>query len=510
MNWFSRLWGGTGSGSTPSMEAGETRRRLANFRPPKQHINSMILAAGDTVLARARWLARNNPLAKNAVRVFADNLVGTGIVPSWRIDDRVLKVEVQEAWTDWTDQADASGQSDFYGLQYRVARELFLAGECFVRIRRRRPEDGLLVPVQLQVLPAEMLPYDDNRMVSPGLRVRQGIEFDAIGRRLAYHFLRRHPGDMAVDGVSSNEKTRVPAEEVMHIVDVTEEGQLRGTSMLGAVIAKVFFHDSYDDAELERKRIAAMFSVFVTRPANEEGDPFMDGEEDDPSGSALAGLSPGLMQTLLPGEDVRFSEPADVGGSYEAFQYRTQMLIAAGMGVPYSTLTGDMVKANYGNTRAAMIDFRRRAETMQNHCLIYQLCRPVASLWLREAIVTGSVPIPASTFTAAPRLFSRVRWITPKWEWLDPMKDVQAEALAVKHGFTSRSAVIESRGLDPHEVDEQIAADREREKALGLAFGDPTPEPARIAPDAPEGAPDGEDPETANPASEPQQEGGTP
>ena len=31
--------------------------------------------------------------------------------------------------------------------------------------------------------------------VSPdGNVIRQGIEFDAIGRRVAYHFLRRHPG----------------------------------------------------------------------------------------------------------------------------------------------------------------------------------------------------------------------------------------------------------------------------------------------------------------------------
>jgi hypothetical protein len=29
------------------------------------------------------------------------------------------------------------------------------------------------------------------------------------------------------------------------------------------------------------------------------------------------------MQLLLPGEDIKFSDPADVGGSYEAFQYRT-------------------------------------------------------------------------------------------------------------------------------------------------------------------------------------------
>ncbi|WP_245266427.1 phage portal protein [Bradyrhizobium sp. WSM1743] len=41
------------------------------------------------------------------------------------------------------------------------------------------------------------------------------------------------------------------------------------------------------------------------------------------------------MQALLPGEDIKFSEPADVGGAYEAFQYRNQLAVFSAMGVPY-------------------------------------------------------------------------------------------------------------------------------------------------------------------------------
>ena len=48
-----------------------------------------------------------------------------------------------------------------------------------------------------------------------------------------------------------------------------------------------------------------------------------DGAQKDADGAALVGLQPGTMQLLLPGEDIKFSDPADVGGSYESFQYRT-------------------------------------------------------------------------------------------------------------------------------------------------------------------------------------------
>jgi capsid protein len=32
---------------------------------------------------------------------------------------------------DWTDETDAEGFTDFYGLQRRAAREVFIAGEVF-------------------------------------------------------------------------------------------------------------------------------------------------------------------------------------------------------------------------------------------------------------------------------------------------------------------------------------------------------------------------------------------
>ena len=87
-------------------------------------------------------------------------------------------------------------------------------------------------------------------------------------------------------------------------------------------MVRLWLLDQYDDAELDRKKVAAMFAGFVTRPGPDDvmGE---DSAPKDADGAALIGLQPGTMQLLLPGEDIKFSDPADVGGSYEAFQYRT-------------------------------------------------------------------------------------------------------------------------------------------------------------------------------------------
>lgn len=52
--------------------------------------------------------------------------------------------------------------------------------------RPRRPQDGLAVPLLLQMIPSEMLPINRNEVASGG-DVIQGIEFDDVGRRVAYH-----------------------------------------------------------------------------------------------------------------------------------------------------------------------------------------------------------------------------------------------------------------------------------------------------------------------------------
>ena len=99
-------------------------------------------------------------MRRTACEAFAANLVGDGIKPSSLIGDANLRDQVQKLWLAWTDEADADGLTDFYGLQAMIAREMFVAGECFVRLRPRRAEDGLLVPLQLQLLQSEMLPFE--------------------------------------------------------------------------------------------------------------------------------------------------------------------------------------------------------------------------------------------------------------------------------------------------------------------------------------------------------------
>jgi lambda family phage portal protein len=464
-----------GSWFLPGFEAGMSSRRLKNFQPTRAHLNTLIAAAGPDITARARHLVRNNGYAANAIESWAGNVVGAGIKPSSSVTDPALKAQIQKLWLAWTDDSDAEGLTDFYGQQRRAAREVFIAGEVFFRFRPRRPEDGLAVPLQLQMLPSEMLPLTRNETLANGNLIRQGIEFDRIGRRVAYWFLRRHPGDLTDPGLSG-ELVRVPATEIVHVIDPVDAGQLRGVSRFAPAIVKMFLLDQYDDAELDRKKVAAMYALFVTTPSPGEA---FDIAEDGGSGDRVMDVQPGQVVMLEPGEQIQTSAPADVGGSYEAFQYRTLLQVSAALGVPYAYLSNDMLKANYSNSRLALLEFRRRIDAWQHAVMVHQLCRVVWQRWLDVAVLAGAVAIPG--YDKNRSSFIACSWLPPKWDWVDPLKDARAEIEQIDAGLKSRTQALSERGFDAEQVDAEIAADRAREKSLGLMFSVPPAMPVTAA-----------------------------
>ncbi len=443
------------------LEGAMAKRRLRGWNPPLENINALVASGGPRLLARSRELVVTNGYAANACEAFAANLVGDGIKPSSLITDAALRERVQKLWLAWTDEADADGLTDFYGLQAMVAREMFVAGECFVRLRPRRAEDGLLVPLQLQLLQSEMLPFEKTETDPNGNPIRCGIEFDLIGRRVAYHFRRRHPGDSTDQRVAVPDTVRVPAEEVLHIYRPIDAGQIRGLPHVAPAMVRLFLLDQYDDAELDRKKTAAMFAGFITKTAPD--DPMMGEGAADLDGAAIASLEPGTMQVLLPGEDVKFSSPADVGGGYEAFQYRTLLAVSASLGLPYHLVTGDVRQANYSSLRAELVEFRRRIGQLQHGVMAHQLCRPIWRRWLETAVLSGALD-------ADPVVARPVQWIPPRWDWVDPLKDIQAQVLAMEAGLTSRRKVVEATGYDIEEVDRENASDAKRAADLGLTY----------------------------------------
>lgn len=410
-------------------EGAKLGRRTSGWKTAGGSANAETQGALPYLRNRSRDLMRNNPYASRALNTLVARSIGTGILAKGPYGDE---------WKQWTKECDANGQLNLYGLQSLIGRTVYESGECLVRFRVRRPEDGMRVPLQLQVLEPDYLDSTRFGLSPTGNVIIGGIEFDVLGRRVAYWLFSQHPGEIARLPKFLLSKP-VPAAEIIHVYEILRPGQVRGVPKLSSTIIKLMDFDGYEEAELVRKKIEACFSAFVT--TSPEGITAGPQSTDPMTGKRLENLEPGLIEYLRPDETIEFGAPASAGGYGEYTQ--TQLhAIAAGAGVTYEQLTGDNSQTTFSSSRACMLEFRSLIEQWQELTFMPMLCEPVYRRWVQIAFIAGVVP----------KLDYTVDWTTPRWPWIDPLKDVQAEKEAMRAGIKSLPESIRQQGYDPDEV----------------------------------------------------------
>jgi lambda family phage portal protein len=459
-------------------------RRAVGWRAPTVSPNSAVLYGLGILRDRSRTATRNDGYAKGTIDELVSQLVGTGIKPlSQAPDDLVVEYPVgsgktmpfrqaiQLAWNCWTDESDADGLLDYYGQQSQAVRSWLEGGDVFIRRRERLPSDGLSVPLQLQVLEAELCPHTYNLFAGSGNRVRAGVEFNGIGKRVAYYFHPNRNGDML--DYDQTQFRRVPAESVAHMYDPLRPGQIRGLPLLTQALIRLYELAKFDDAVLLRQQLSNLFAGFITREtaADTEAINPLTGlaPETDGSGKPMVSLEPGIMQELEPGEKVEFSKPPETGKGYKDFTRQQLMHVAAATGVPYEMLTGDLSGLNDRVVRVILHKYRRRLTAIQHQIVAFQMCRPVWRWFMDRVFLSGAINIPAA-YVENPEPWLRVKWMPQGWPYLHPVQDVDAQKAAIRDGFTSRSAVVAEQGEDAEVIDAEQASDNKRADSLRLRY----------------------------------------
>ena len=456
---------------TRAFDAAGSGRRWESARTV-DGLNAAILAGATTAARRAGWYARNNPWVAAAVDSLVGNVVGAGIKPQSTHPDRAVRERLQALWLRWTDDTDSGGLANFYGLQAMAVRAMIESGESFARLKVHDQHSDTL-PLRLELLDREQIPVDLHREIGGGARIRAGIEFDSAGRRVAYRVLSSRPDD-PLGAPLRMDPLRVPAADFLHLFKPLAAGQLRGITWLAPILLRLHELDQFEDAALVKAKVAALFTGFITDPDGTVG-----GLSGTNSSDVLTvGMEPGSLIPLPPGADIRFSTPAE-HDAYAPFVKNHLRAVAAGMGLPYELVSGDLEGVTYSSIRAGLIEFRRRVEQLQHNIVVHQFCRPVWERFVRLAVLSDALP--ARDFENSPCAYMGCEWLPPKFDYVDPKKDVEAEILAIESGLKSRTQAIAERGFDAEQVDAEIAADKERAEGLGLCFEASRPAPPNEA-----------------------------
>lgn len=440
-------------------DAGGHSERTKGWRATNASQNVENNSGLSTLRARSRELVRNNPYAKKAIQIISNNTIGNGIRPKITSSKKRDK-KIMEVWKQWaeTTQCDFDGHFTIYGLQALAMKSVAEAGEVLIRKRRvdtRGAGKKNIIPIKLQIVEADLLDHsktEDNS--KSGGYIIQGVEFDAKGNKVGYWLYDRHPYDMVGTNITSR---FVDASEVIHVYSVERPGQVRGVPFLTPSMMKMRDFDDYEDAQLMRQKIAACFSVFITDNAeNITGQ--IKGTVKKSNGDLSERVTPGIIEHLSAGKDIKFASPPGTSGygEYSKTQLRG---IAAGIGVTYEALTGDLSNVNFSSGRMGWLEFHRQVQAWQNNLVIPKFCASVWA-WFEEGYILG--------FGSWGEI--SISWIPPRREMIDPVKEVKGMTDEIRAGLASWEDTVSELGYDPEELLETITKEyrafRERDLML--------------------------------------------
>lgn len=411
-------------------------------------------------------LVAADPFARKALSTLVNNTIGWGITGA----PKKAPATFRKLWNDWLKVCDWYGRLSFYGLQELAGRTMFREGEVFIVFQQLSlGEAAGTVPLRLQLLDAGMLAttvysYGGNDVVD-------GIEYDARGRVVAFHFYEGRPSQRW----ASYRTARIVAADVIHLFVQEHVGQRRGVSVFNTIVKRLGDIDESVEAELVRKNIEACFAAFITQGVDESGAVFgqLQGDgEVQPAGIQSESLTPGMISRLNPGESVKFGDPKASGGLNDILKLAL-LSAAAGAGITYEHF-GDLSSVNFSSYKAGNLEFQRSTGRIQFNTIIPVALERIAARFQEAAFLAGMMPNRTYEMT----------WSPPPFESIDRKGDAEADILEMAAGLESRPNLVVARGSDPDQMRADIANDRNANKAAGLVFAGDAPPTQFAAPAA--------------------------
>lgn len=438
-------------------EGAQRNRRTVGWKTSDSGPVTEVRAGRSILRQRSRDLVRNNAWAARAVGIKVSNQIGTGIRPRAATGNPDLNRVIDTAHEAWAARCAPDSGVSLYGLQALAARGRAESGESLVMLHRRRT-GGSPVPLSLQVIEADWLADEFDPMQGTQDGWADGIQFDSTNRRVAYRLWANHPKDGYLP--LRRETRDVPASDVIHLFRADRPGQIRGIPDLAVVMMRMRDLDDYHDAALMLAKVQAVLGAFVTQNGGPMSSP-LGAASEDADGNKLEELAPGIVAYLNPGEDVKFLAPQG-GGPFKDYTRSMLHMIAAGLGVTYHQLTGDLSDANYSSMKAGALEFRRLTEQDQHLMLIPMLCQPIWDAFIQQAVVAGVLPREAEY---APATFT-----PPAPGMIDPGRDTEALKSQIRSGLITWPEAVSEMGYDPDTQLQEIAAWNARLKEQGVVL----------------------------------------
>lgn len=504
----------TMAGSGVAYDASDIVDKLGSWQPPLRSADADLLPEKGIIDARARDTSRNDAYVASGATLHKDNIVGSRYLLNCKPKTKLLfgsdddaweqefQEEVETKFTLWAESPSHwvdAGRSKTLTDMVRLAVGVHCSGGEVLATGEWMRDDGRPYRTAVQMIDADRLSTPWDHLRRSNRKIRNGVERDKYGAPRAYHIKLTHESDLQYDEPYHNafKWKRVAARKpwgrqmILHVFEQLRPDQTRGISSMATALTEMRMTKRFRQTELERAIIASTYAATIETelPGDQIYTAMGGGDEANPAvkwstdylaavaefsgGSKNMHINGSRIPMFFPGTSLRVQNPGAESPQGDKFEQSLLRYIAASLDVSYEQLSKDFTNTNYsgfrgamGETRKAMMSRKRKAADGTAN-FIYRL-------WLEEAIGNNDIEslkrknVPAFYDGLNAEAYSSCEWIGAGDSLIDPLKETQADVLAIRNGLVAKEAVIARRsGSDWREVAKQIARERKLDESLG-------------------------------------------
>lgn len=456
-----------------SFDAAMLERTLSNWRWDGGFTNTEILSALPVIRSRSRDMAKNSPLYARYIQLMRENVVGDGfrfkalpavsLADPTSIDNHAAET-LEYHWWKWATNpsaVDAGRRQNLTQILQLAVENWVRDGESFIILDdTAQNRYGL----NLRVVRADCIDETVNFDMGDGLAVRGGVEFDiATGTPRAYWFNGSRADNGGVVYFHSKPIVRIEARRVIHLFERHEADQMRGVPLGYAALVPLKMLDEYTRAELVAARAEAC-TVGIFKSPYDSMNPAKFEVSDKEKDKAAHMIREGQNLWLPPGFDFSSHTPSHPNRAWADYSTNLQRLVATGLGVDFTELTGNASAAISVSVRQSILRTREMYKTRQRVVSSLVLDR-LYHAWLRSFL---SLAVSGDLTLADFERLSDHEFKGRRWGWIDPTAEVNAATIAVAHGWRTDAEVASDYGNDIDDDIKEAARVRPAKEAAGL------------------------------------------
>jgi lambda family phage portal protein len=407
------------------------------------------------IFARAKRAYDSDPFAKGAVSVLQSQIVGNGISPRAKpldkngVVDKDMGKLLDRYFEQFSDECFRPEHDSFYDSQSKMIGNCAYSGGLFLNMVPAKKK--ALLPFAFQTVDQSYIDFSHDNFAFPQTPfVCNGVEVNNFSEPQRYY----------MQDLVNWAFFDLPASNVIHIYDKLHANQYIGIPWLAPVLTTLWDLNQLMEDKIIGSRIAAAIALWV-------------GESSIFPNKAAKNNDGNVSWT--PGSVIKSKQKPEVIQSVDNLKDSFAVLIeiylrqiSTGMRISYQELTTDTQASAFSASRTVTTDRRRYYKKKQGF-VVRQHGKPIYYNFVKWCFLTGLIPGKTiSDFIANSWGLTQAIWTPDKWDWVDPLKDIQAAIAEKDAGWLSDEEYCERASKNKDLLYQELAAEKDERKTLGI------------------------------------------